>query len=962
MFRFRRAGWAFLCLAIVNGGCGDDGTAGPTICSVEHPDGDCPPGQTCVQGQCVTDEEPCSADYPDGVCQSGEICLDGTCVAQNSLCSSLNPTGVCPAGRTCVDGVCRDNDLLCSATQPNGLCDAERVCLDGTCVQEGDLCGAVNPDGLCPAGESCIDGRCVADALLCSPTNPTGVCAGDLVCVDGTCTDQTHVCSPQHPNGTCDSGQTCLDGACVANELLCGPGNPDGLCPSGEVCTDGSCQPVACDECPAEGATRCVGTDVQTCRLDIDDCLRWEPPESCGAGKVCTGEGVCADAAVAPVARLACPLTGLVDETLEFDASASTDDVGIVSYHFVFGDGDSLSGANATVNHAYTVANTYTVILTVEDGDGLTDTDSCVLSVQDDTPVNTPPSADFTVVRLGGLDVQVDATASYDAESSELEVRWDFEDDGIWETTWSLNRVAAHTYPADNTYTIRLEVRDPQGEADFATRTVTVSSGDTPIYAPGIIQADTTWSGTVIMANDVTVESEATLTITAGTQVLVAGDYTLESNGPLMITGTAGAPVLFTTYYAADNQPGSWQGILCMEGTTDIDHLIVEYGTTCLTLWSDGIRADYVEVRSCETGIQVWRDTDLTWVTTHDNAGDGLSIGYSVNVRNSQSYRNGSSGIHFADWSSSTEHNVFQTSCTDNGLHGLFMEGPGTMNITEVDLLRNGADGARFAENNQGYPEVIVRNSTFSDNVESGIYLNGTYSQYSQLSLDAENCDIVGNRDGVNAAEAVLLLQKNQISGNHRYGLKVDSRVLGSAVHQNNIYGNSTEAGFVVVDPQISLVTDDAFVGTKSTTWSTPNGEWIGYLCYHIIGGGDSYYFRIGSSPGGGDVTNGWVNGGDIGYDLFMPPAKLFDTLYIELEDQSDTSGLTLTIEEVGHETASAITELHCVYDGPVDADLDLTDNYWGTADPLTVSFLRGSGATDLSGALASPVPDAGRP
>jgi PKD repeat protein len=727
--------------------------------------------------------------------------------------------------------------------------------------------------------------------------------------VDGTCTDQTHVCSPQHPNGTCDSGQTCLDGACVANELLCGPGNPDGLCPSGEVCTDGSCQPVA------------------------------------------------------PVARLACPLTGLVDETLEFDASASTDDVGIVSYHFVFGDGDSLSGADATVNHAYTVENTYTVILTVEDGDGLTDTDSCVLSVQDDTPVNTPPSADFTVVRLGSLDVQVDATASYDAESSELEVRWDFEDDGIWETTWSLNRLAAHTYPADNTYTIRLEVRDPQGEADFATRTVAVSSGDTPIYAPGIIQADTTWSGTVIMANDVTVESEATLTITAGTQVLVAGNYTLESNGPLMITGTAGAPVLFTTYYAADNQPGSWQGILCMEGTTDIDHLIVEYGTTCLTLWSDGIRVDYVEARFCETGIQVWRDTDLTWVTTHDNTVDGLSIGgTSANVRNSQSYRNGSSGIHFNDWSSSAVYNVFQTSCTDNGLHGLFKEGPGTLNMTEVDLLRNGADGARFAENNQGYPEIIVRNSTFSDNAESGIRLDSTYSQYYQLSLDAQNCDIVGNRDGVHAAEAVLALQKNQISGNRRYGLKVDSRVLGSAVHQNNIYGNSTEAGFMVVDPQISLVTDDAFVGTESTTWSTPNGEWIGYLRYHIIGGGDSYYFRIGSSPGGGDVTNGWVSGGDMGRDLFMPPTKLFDTLYVELEDQSDTSGLTLTIEEVGHETASAITELHCVYDGPVDADLDLTDNYWGTADPLTVSFLRGSGATDLSGALASPVPDAGRP
>lgn len=963
MLRRVRVGWMLGCLALCFWGCGDGGTAGSRICSPDQPDGACPPGQICIRGQCVTEEEPCGPDHPAGACPAGEVCLEGACVAEGDLCSTLAPEGLCPSGRTCLDGVCRDDDLLCSEDRPDGLCDAGQVCLDGVCVQESALCGAVVPDGLCPAGATCVDGRCVDDALLCGPDNPDGMCAGDMVCLDGACTDPDHACSPQHPDGTCEAGQTCLDGACVEDDLLCGPDNPEGLCLEGEVCTDGSCQPVSCDECPAAGATRCAGDDVQTCETQDDGCLRWSEPVSCGVGKVCAGDGECVDQEAAPVARLDCPLSGLVDEALRFDASASSDDGGIVSYRFTFGDGESLEGADAIVEHAYQAAATYTVGLTVEDADGLTDAVECVVVVEDDTPVNTPPVAAFTVVRLGGLEVQADATASHDAESAELEVRWDFDDDGTWESGWSTDRVAGHTYPADDRYTVRLEVRDPQGLSDSATRSVTVAAGDSPVYAPGTIQQDTTWSGTIIMANDVRVQQQATLTITAGTQVLVTGDYTLECEGPLVVAGLAGSPVLFTTYYAADSQPASWQGIVCREASTDIDHLEVEYGTACLTLWASGIRVDDSEARFCETGIQVWSGADLTRVGTHDNTGDGMAIaGYTANVRNCQSRRNGASGIHFNDWSSNAVHNVFQTACTDNTLHGIFKEGPGILNVTEADLLGNGADGAYFASSNQGYPEIVVRNSTFSGNGESGIRVAGAYSQYSRVILDAVSCDITGNRDGVVANQARLLLQKNQISANLRYGLKLDTRVLGSAVHQNNIHGNSSEAGFEMVDPQVGLSTGEAFVGTESTSWSTPAGEWIAYLRYHIVGGGDSYYFRIGSTPGGTDITNGWVGGGDYDSELFVPDTKTCDTLYIELDDESETSGLSFTLDEAGYLSDTAVTELFCVYEGPIDEPLDLAGNYWGTPDPSEVSFTAGQGPVDQSAALANPVPDAGRP
>ena len=55
-----------------------------------------------------------------------------------------------------------------------------------------------------------------------------------------------------------------------------------------------------------------------------------------------------------------------------FDASASSDDRGIVSYAWTFGDGSAASSGSALVkvSHNYTQAGSYTVTLTVRDSSG----------------------------------------------------------------------------------------------------------------------------------------------------------------------------------------------------------------------------------------------------------------------------------------------------------------------------------------------------------------------------------------------------------------------------------------------------------------------------------------------------------------------------------------------------------------------------------------------------------------
>jgi PKD repeat protein len=66
-------------------------------------------------------------------------------------------------------------------------------------------------------------------------------------------------------------------------------------------------------------------------------------------------------------------------DTAASDAGNSTDNVGIVSYEWDFGD--EATGAGKTITHEYAEAGTYTVTLTVEDAAGNQVTDTTVVTV-----------------------------------------------------------------------------------------------------------------------------------------------------------------------------------------------------------------------------------------------------------------------------------------------------------------------------------------------------------------------------------------------------------------------------------------------------------------------------------------------------------------------------------------------------------------------------------------------------
>jgi len=191
----------------------------------------------------------------------------------------------------------------------------------------------------------------------------------------------------------------------------------------------------------------------------------------------------------APTASFtAVPATGNVTTDVTFDASGSSDLEDPVSSLQVRwdweddGTWDTTFTGTKTAQHRFAVLGVHSICLEVRDSEGLTSS-----SVRSVTVMNTPPVASFTTSPTSGnIDTtfHVDASASSDLEnaSGSLEVRWDWEDDGTWDTAWSAVKTASHRYGQPGTYTIRLEVRDGAGATSTIVSDVVVlpNSGATP--------------------------------------------------------------------------------------------------------------------------------------------------------------------------------------------------------------------------------------------------------------------------------------------------------------------------------------------------------------------------------------------------------------------------------------------------------------------------------------------------
>ncbi len=227
-----------------------------------------------------------------------------------------------------------------------------------------------------------------------------------------------------------------------------------------------------------------------------------------------------------------------------FDASGSYDNDGtIVSYSWDFGDGSTGSGITAV--HTYPAAGTFPAALTVTDNDGLSDSDSQNVTVED-LVVNTPPEVTISAPADGAI-FPSGALISFSGFAGDLEdgdltaaLTWTSSIDGTIGSGGSFSAALS-----ENAHTITAQVTDAGGEtgSDFISITVEAAADEllhvADLAAGSTPAARNRWDATVTI-------SVADSAGTAVSGALVSGAWSDGASGSASCATTAGGQCAVT--------------------------------------------------------------------------------------------------------------------------------------------------------------------------------------------------------------------------------------------------------------------------------------------------------------------------------------------------------------------------------------------------------------------------------
>ncbi|MGC4116760.1 MAG: right-handed parallel beta-helix repeat-containing protein [Myxococcales bacterium] len=890
---------------------------------------DCGTGKVCQNGTCV-------ASCTDA-CAAGATQCGGTGGAQLQTCGDHNGDGcrewgtptTCPAGQTCQAGACVISCTSLCTPAGHTKCSGTQV---QTCQDtNGDGCLEWSAAANCPGTDTCQGSACSC-TNECAAAGNTKCDANGLV---QTCI-QSGGCLKWSSAEACPNSGTCKFGACCVNDCQVGQtqcsgqqiqscgefdgdgclewSNPATCATAGQICQGTKCQTPCTNTCPSQGAAQCSGLQVTTCGdANGDGCLEWGTPVSCGSGQTCS-LGACVSA-TAPTVVMISP-QGTVQTTqgakIHFvvDATpAAGRSIAEVSY---WANGAQV-GATTVAPHTfdYTVpASTptnSTVTVQAKAKDNLAEVGvsaQAFLSVKNDKPVAT-----FTAVISATNTVTVDASAVSDTETAtaNLEVCWDWDNNGTCDTSYSTTKIATHAYSGSGNYTVTvgMKVRDAAAQESSATRSVTFANLQ---YLGGQDVTTTLWTGTVVVTGDLVVPAGNTLTIDKGTQVLFVradanndgvGDYTLTVNGALVVNGTAAEPVVFTGQDTNAKVPGGWDRIQLNGAGSTLTYVVVEYA---------GVG---IEVRAAATLSHVTaRKTKWSciWINNGDNTGL-TDVVASECGWNGVQVDNGSTGV-----------TITRLSSTLNVASGLYTDGASSQTVADSVFTGNGHEGL----NATGSSTVLnLSGSTVEQNATVGVLF-------------------VGGSSGA--------VTHNQIRQNGGAGVELQDNSSGAGpnpvVTYNNIYSNATtgaDKGLFTDISGTATITSSSYGTFNSSAWTAPAGSTIRRM-YVTYSENDPYGYATGSvlDQSGNSLasysssSSGWV-------DLPANTTKVQASTY-----SGSSYSRTMTVNRVETWVRNATVDVSAMtWSGTVD----LRFNYLGTfPNVLSRVAMSRSTALDLQG------------
>ena len=102
------------------------------------------------------------------------------------------------------------------------------------------------------------------------------------------------------------------------------------------------------------------------------------------------------------------------------------------------------------------------------------------------TVENIPPIANITGPIIGYVNQSLIFSAhySYDPDGRVVEYRWDFENDGLFDTEWTKEILITHSYSTPGNYTIKLQVKDNDQATGITQLVITIIRLTPPLQLP----------------------------------------------------------------------------------------------------------------------------------------------------------------------------------------------------------------------------------------------------------------------------------------------------------------------------------------------------------------------------------------------------------------------------------------------------------------------------------------------